>query len=88
MKDVICTDRKFIEASFLPVYQAKTLWSIAMNVQVDTVDPNAPANAAGVCPIISQMVTKTDVFDANMKKRIVSEQKENGLYLLLTRRHL
>ena len=44
-----------------------------MNVQVDTVDPNAPADAAGACPIIQVTVTKTYVFDANMQKRLLSE---------------
>ena len=44
-----------------------------MNVQVDTVNPNVPADAAGACPIIQVMVTKIYVFDANMQQRLLSE---------------
>ena len=44
-----------------------------MNVQVDTVDPNTPVDAASARPIIQVMVTKTHVFDANMQKILLLE---------------
>ena len=44
-----------------------------MHVQMDTVNLNAVLDAAGACPIIQVMVAKTNVFNANMQKRLLSE---------------
>ena len=70
--DVICTDRELVKASFL----SEILWLTAMNIQVDTVDPNAPENAASARPVITQMVLKIYVFDAIMHEKLLLE---NGL---------
>ena len=45
-----------------------------MDVEIDTVDLTAtPDVQTGACPIIKAVLKKTHIFDANMKKKLLSQ---------------
>ena len=71
--DIVCTWIEIQEAAFLPAYTDPAQWSATYNVEMKTVDPNAPQDTqTGERPIIISMVQKTHVFNTNLQSQLLS----------------
>ena len=57
----------------MPAYPNTTLWSNTYHVQIQTVDPTAPADQHNVRPVVTAMQEKSHVFDPNLQKQFLSE---------------
>ena len=56
-------------------YPDATQWLIIMNVKIDMVDPNTAPDTNGVRPVIKRLTTKTHVFNENLQKQRIAENK-------------
>ena len=73
INNVIRTNTELLEAAFLPTYPTATLWSTTYHVQVNVVDVLAVPDQHGVYPLIMKMQQKSNVFDPNLQKWLLSE---------------
>ena len=75
--------------AFLLPYPNKALWSNKIHVQIDTVNLNNAIDVqTGCCPIVTQMVEKTNVFNANLQNQLLSDYDlKSQIKLPPTRKH-
>ena len=74
INDVIWTNTELLEAAFLPTYPNATLWSSTYHVQVDVVGATVAADPLTLCcPLITEMQRKSNVFNPNLLKGLLSK---------------
>ena len=53
----------------MPTYPDDTQWLVAINIKIDTVDPNTlPDTISGACPAIKFATTKAHVLVDNLQR--------------------
>ena len=75
--NIIHTNIELPEAAFLLPYPLATLWSNTYHVQIKSVNSTVAA-VQGVCPLITQIVEKTHVFNSNLQKHLLSEYDQKS----------
>ena len=73
INDIIRTNTEKVKSDFTPTYPLASQWSNIYHVEVTTVDINAALNANGARVPIQEMQLRTNVFDPNLQKELLSE---------------
>ena len=70
VNNIIHKNKELDKVKHFPVYPDASKWLRELNVEINTVDPNALLDIkSGLCPIISILTIKTHIFDANLQKQ-------------------
>ena len=59
--------------AFMPAYPDASQWSNTYYVEVVTVDPQAVPDAQGLCAPVIETQKRTNVFDSNLQKELLSD---------------